>query len=158
MVEKFEKCPIRESEEMYEKYVSSLLRDTAMHELGAGTTRDMNSVITGIVLPSMKCKSYTWQERINIWKSKINSSKFPVTEDAWHFNAFDKVPELQIPIYFFAGKYDYTCCYSLQKEYYEYVEAPKKEFYTFENSAHSPIFEKPEEAMERFAEILENEK
>ena len=59
MVAKFEECPIRESEEMYEKYFTSSLLDTAMHELGVGTTRDMNSVISGIFFPSLRCKAYT---------------------------------------------------------------------------------------------------
>jgi len=157
MVEKFEECPIRESEEMYNKYFSSSLRDTAMHELGVGTTRDMKSVITGIFFPSLRCKAYTWQERITIWRGKGISIQFPVVEDSTHFNAFNEVPSLQIPVYFLAGKYDYTCSYALQYEYYEYVKAPIKEFYVFENSAHSPIFEEPEKALELIEEILEIE-
>ncbi len=35
------------------------LRDPAMHSLGIGTTHDMNSVITGIFLPSLACRDYT---------------------------------------------------------------------------------------------------
>ncbi len=155
MAEKFENCPIRESAEMYNKYFSSSLRDTAMHELGVGTTRDMNSVITGIFFPSLRCKVYTWQERINIWRGKAFSTQFPVVEDSIRFNAFDEIASLQIPIYFFAGKYDYTCNYDLQYEFYEQVEAPIKEFYTFENSAHSPIFEESEKALELIEKILE---
>lgn len=157
MVEKFENCPIRESDEMYTKYFTSSLRDTAMHELGVGTTRDMDSVITGIFFPSLRCKAYTRQERINLWRGKGLSVQFPVVKDSTHFNAFSEVPSLQIPIYFFAGKYDYTCCFDLQYEYYEQVDAPIKEFYVFENSAHSPIFEEPEEAAKLFEEILEAE-
>ena len=157
MVEKFENCPIRESDEMYEKYFSSSLRDTAMHELGVGTTRDMDSVITGIFLPSLRCKAFTWQERINIWRGKGLSTQFPVVKDSTHFNAFSEVPSLQIPIYFFAGKYDYTCSFDLQYEYYEQIDAPIKEFYVFHNSAHSPIFEEPEAASKLVEEILEVE-
>ena len=157
MVKKFENCPIRESDEMYTKYFSSSLRDTAMHELGVGTTRDMDSVITGIFFPSLRCKAYTWQERINLWRGKGLSAQFPVVNDSTHFNAFSEVPSLQIPIYFFAGKYDYTCCFDLQYEYYEQINAPIKEFYVFDNSAHSPIFEEPGEAAKLFEAILEVE-
>ncbi len=155
MVEKFEECPIRESDEMYEKYFSSSLRDTAMHELGVGTTRDMDSVITGIFFPSLRCTAYTWQERINIWRGKGASVRFPVVDDSTHFNAFEQAPTLPIPVYFFAGKYDYTCCYSLQYKYYEHVGAPIKKFYEFEESAHSPVFEEPEKARGFIEEILE---
>ena len=143
--------------EMYEKYFSSSLRDTAMHELGVGTTRDMESVIKGIFFPSLRCKAYTWQERINIWKGKAFSMQFPVVQDSINFNAFNEVSNVQIPIYFIAGKYDYTCCYDLQYEYYEYINAPKKEFYTFENSAHSPIFEEPDTSLVIIDKILQDD-
>lgn len=154
MLRKFAEYPIRESEEMYEKYFSSSLRDTAMHDLGVGTTHDMNSVITGIFFPSLKCTAYTWQERINIWRGKSVSASFPVAADALRFNAFDDIAAVQVPIYFFAGQYDYTCCYSLQKEYYEQIDAPVKKFYIFENAAHSPIYENSEKAREFLQEIL----
>ena len=55
-----------------------------------------------------------------------------------------KVTKIEIPIYFLEGIYDYTCNYTLAKDYFEKIEAPVKGFYTFERSAHSPIFEEPE--------------
>ncbi|HEU4909160.1 MAG TPA: hypothetical protein VFT17_09860, partial [Propionibacteriaceae bacterium] len=42
--------------------------------------------------------------------------------------------------------YDYTCSYPLAKRYSEQLKAPLKGFYTFERSAHSPIFEEPDRA------------
>jgi pimeloyl-ACP methyl ester carboxylesterase len=56
----------------------------------------------------------------------------------------EKVNEVNIPVYFFHGIYDYTVSYTLAKKYFETLHAPVKGFYTFNNSAHSPIFEEPE--------------
>jgi len=64
-----------------------------------------------------------------------------------------KAPELEIPVYFFEGIYDYTCSYTLAKEYFDQLKAPVKGFYTFEQSAHSPLFEEPES----FIEIMVND-
>jgi pimeloyl-ACP methyl ester carboxylesterase len=147
MVKKFADQPILTSDEAYDRYLTSSLRDTAMHELGVGTMRDMDSVITGIFLPSLRCGVYTPAERINIWRGKAFAQVGPVAVDSRHFNASEAVPTLDIPIYFLAGAYDYTCCYTLQKAYYEQIQAPLKGFYTFENSAHSPLFEEPEKAV-----------
>jgi len=61
-----------------------------------------------------------------------------------------QVPELDIPIYFLHGIYDYTCSYQLANDYFQSVKAPLKGFYTFEKSAHSPMFEEPE----KFQKIL----
>lgn len=54
------------------------------------------------------------------------------------FNLFDDVKKVDIPIYFFAGKYDYITPSILVEKYYEKLEAPHKEFIWFENSAHFP--------------------
>lgn len=155
MVEKFDQYDIRGSQTDYEDYFSSGLRDEAMHELGVGTTREMRSVISGIFFPSLRCTAFTQIERINIWRGKSLSRKFPVAKDANSFNAFEAVPSLEIPAYFIAGAYDYTCCYSMQREYYEALDAPQKQFYAFENSAHSPVYEEYEEARRVLTEILE---
>lgn len=156
-MKQFEACPIKESKEAYDRYFGSNLRDFAMHELGVGTTRDMDSVITGILLPSLRCKAYTPMERLNIWRGKAFAGKTQLANRATGFQAYERVQELAIPIYFMAGKYDYTCCYDLQREYYEKIKAPEKKFYTFDNSAHSPIFEENEKAMKLLEEIVEKQ-
>jgi pimeloyl-ACP methyl ester carboxylesterase len=55
-----------------------------------------------------------------------------------------KVPELKLPVYFLEGKYDYTCSFTEAKSYFDKLRAPVKGFYTFEESAHNPLFEEPE--------------
>lgn len=147
MTEQFEEYPIAASEDAFNEYSMSSLRDTAMHDLGVGTTHKMDSVISGIFFPSLRCTVYTPIERINVWRGKVFAQTTPVANNSQYFNAFSKIPEIDIPIYFFAGIYDYTVCYSLQKEYYEQIQAPMKAFYTFHDSAHSPLYEESEKAM-----------
>jgi pimeloyl-ACP methyl ester carboxylesterase len=154
MVSKLEKYPIRESNEIFDKYASSGVRDKAMHKLGVGTTRKMHSVISELFFPSLRIKAYTVNERINIWKGKKASNDFKVSDESHAFNAFNEVKSLEIPIYFFAGKYDYTCAESLQRKYYEFVDAPKKKYFLYENSAHSPIFEEYDKTDEYIKKIL----
>lgn len=158
MVSELGKCPIRESKEFYREYCTSGLRDKAMHKLGVGTTRNMKSVISGIFFPSLRCKSYTIAERINIWRGKANSHKFVVSDEVFNFNAFEKITSIDIPIYFFAGEYDYTCCESLQREYFEFLQAPEKQYYLFPDTAHSPIFENHEMTDHILNEIINGDK
>ena len=130
------------------RWFSAPERDTAMHELGGGTMAAMKSVITGIFLPTLRCTDYTEAERIHIWQGKAFAQKTQVAYDRMNFAAAESVPALEIPIYFLAGKQDLTCCYAIQKEYYDQIKVPLKGFYTFEHSAHSPLFEEPEHAVE----------
>ena len=51
MVRKLEAAPVTMTGGTPDAYLA--LRDQAMHSLGIGTTHDMNSVITGIFLPSL---------------------------------------------------------------------------------------------------------
>jgi pimeloyl-ACP methyl ester carboxylesterase len=65
-----------------------------------------------------------------------------------------QVPELKLPVYFFEGLYDYTCSYTEAKTYFEKLKAPIKGFYTFEKSAHSPLFEEPEKMQQILREDI----
>lgn len=128
-------------------YLNSNLRDLTMHELGVGTTHEMKHVVSGLFFPSLRCKDYTIGERINIWKGKVFSRQSALMSEVYAFNALEEIKDVQIPIYFFAGIYDYTVVYELQKAYYDEVIAPVKGFYTFEQSAHSPLFEEMDAAI-----------
>ena len=155
MVREFRKQNINGSQETFAAYCSSGLRDKAMHELGVGTARNMRSVIRGLFLPSLRIPAYTQVERIQIWQGKILSNRCPVSRDSrTAFNAFRDVPVLDVPVYFLAGSYDYTCCTSLQVQYYEAVKAPDKALFVFEKSTHSPLYEEHERGRQVLQEIL----
>jgi pimeloyl-ACP methyl ester carboxylesterase len=120
------------------------LRDPAMHNLGIGTTHDMNSVITGIFLPSLACREYTITEKFNMWLGKSRSGISIIWNEMLKTDLSAQVPELKIPVYFMEGIFDYTCSSAEAKKYFEKLKAPVKGFYTFMHSAHSPSFEEPE--------------
>lgn len=130
------------------RWFAAPVRDTAMHALGGGTMAAMRSVITGIFFPTLRCTDYTWSERIHIWRGKAFVQRTQVARDRCAFVAHSSVPALKLPVYFWAGRQDLTCCYAMQKEYYAAVTAPRKSFYTFAESAHSPLFEQPALAMQ----------
>jgi pimeloyl-ACP methyl ester carboxylesterase len=151
MVRKFEEAPVTMADGTPDAYLS--LRDGAMHSLGIGTTHDMNSVITGIFIPSLTSREYTFMEKINMWRGKSRSGVASLWKTMLATDLNKQTPELAIPVYFFEGIYDYTCSYTEAKSYFENLKAPIKGFYTFEQSAHSPLFEEPES----FIEIMVND-
>lgn len=128
------------------------LHDRAMHKLGIGTTHDMRSVITGIFLRSLTCRDYTLNEKINMWRGKSRSGVSSLWNKMLATDLSELLPELDIPVYFFEGIYDYTCSYAVAKSYFEKLKAPIKGFYSFKNSAHSPLFEEPAKMKQIFQE------
>jgi pimeloyl-ACP methyl ester carboxylesterase len=155
MLKKFEKYPVTEinTPSYYQ------MRDAPMHKLGIGTTRQMKSVISGVFWPVMLNREYTFSEKINIWRGKSFTTK---TAGLWQklvvTDLTRKVKRLEIPVYLFHGIYDYTTSYPLAKDYFKKLEAPVKGFYTFEQSAHSPLFEEPERMKQiLYEDVLKNE-
>lgn len=148
MVKKLEAAPPTTAVPLPANY--DALRDAYMHGAGIGTTRDMNSVITGIFLPSWHFREYTLSEKVNLWRGKFisRSPRFGLWDKVQITDLARQVTELEIPVYFLHGKYDYTCAYPLAEEYFEKLKAPIKGFYIFEQSAHSPMFEEPEKTIQ----------
>jgi pimeloyl-ACP methyl ester carboxylesterase len=141
MVKKIEAAPVSMSTGIPDKYLT--LRDEAMHSLGIGTTHAMKSVINGIFLESLKKRDYTLSEKFKIWRGKATLGVSPLWKNMISTDLAKEVATLDIPVYFFHGIYDYTVSYNLAMEYFKMLKAPLKGFYTFEKSAHSPLFEEP---------------
>lgn len=132
------------------------VRDVAMHSLGIGTTHDMKSIVTGIFLPSLMFREYTFIDKVNLWRGKARNGVSVIWDTSLYTDLSQQVTEFDLPIYFLEGIYDYTCNYSLAKNYFVKIEAPVKGFYTFKQSAHIPIFEEPEKALKILLEDVLN--
>jgi pimeloyl-ACP methyl ester carboxylesterase len=141
MARRLEAAPVGDTAPLPAGYMK--VRDTAMHELGVGTIREMTSIVTGLFVPSLLSREYTLLEKINLWRGKLFSG-----ERLWNTqlstDLTKQVTRLQIPVYFLHGVHDYTVSYPLAKSYLARLEAPVKGFYTFQQSAHSPLFEEPD--------------
>lgn len=118
-----------------------------MHDLGVGTTHKMNSVVSGIFLPVWQSREYTFGEKINIWRGKWSAHSAAMWNRMLAEDLTSVVPKLELPVYFFHGSYDYTVSYALAKDYFEKLQAPRKGFYTFAESTHSPLFEEAEQGL-----------
>ena len=141
MVRRLEAAPVTMTVPLPHAY--NAMRDEAMHSLGIGTTHDMRSVVSGLFIPSWQFREYTLSEKVALWRGKLFSRRI-MWNQVLAMDLTSQLTELDLPVYFFHGIYDYTVSYTEAKSYFEKIKAPIKGFYTFERSAHSPIFEEPE--------------
>jgi pimeloyl-ACP methyl ester carboxylesterase len=116
----------------------------------------MKSIGTDLFLASLQFPEYTLGEKINLWRSKAASGVSSLWDEAITTNLSEKLPELSVPVYFLHGIFDYTCSYTEAKAYFEKLDAPIKGFYTFDQSAHSPMFEEPEKTRKILLEDVLN--
>jgi pimeloyl-ACP methyl ester carboxylesterase len=152
MVRKLEAAPVTMEGGVPDAY--RLVRDDAMHTLGIGTIHTMDSVITGLFLPSWKSPVYTFREKVNLWRGKAQAGISILWDAMIGTDLSQQMTEFSLPIYFLEGVYDYTCSYDLAKEYFGKINAPVRGFYQFEHSAHSPVFEEPEKVRRIFREDI----
>lgn len=141
MAKNLEAAPVTMADGTPDAYLA--LRDVAMHSLGIGTMHNMKSVLGGLMLPSLQFREYTLGEKINLWRAKIRSGASIIWPRILATDLATQVPELDLPVYFFQGVYDYTCSYTEAESYFVKLKAPIKGFYTFAQSAHCPMFEEP---------------
>jgi pimeloyl-ACP methyl ester carboxylesterase len=145
MARRLEESPVTMTVPLPMSYMKA--RDPGMHTLGIGTTRDMRSVMTGVFLRSLVNPEYTLREKLNIWRGKVFSDR--IFWDLMLATDLTKVvPELRVPLYLLHGAYDYTVSYTEARAYLGQMKAPLKGFYTFQQSAHSPMFEEPQRMRE----------
>src|SRR5690554_356340 len=124
-------------------------RSLLMNKYRIGIIHSDDFSVTGLFKNLFTFKGYTLSEKLYFFKGSL----FSLT-NLWDYVENDNLNEtstnFRIPFYIIHGKYDYQVSHSLALEYFDNIEAPEKEFYTFENSAHSPNAEEPE----RFVSVV----
>ena len=140
----------------YDKYAADFpsndyllkARTNAMNKYGVGIKhKDMS--MFDLVIDVLFYRGYTLKDKLNYTRGtmfSLNTMFHKVIED----NLFESSTRFDIPVFIIQGKYDYQVSYQLAKAYLDSIDAPRKEFFTFEESAHSPNLEESH----RFVEII----
>jgi pimeloyl-ACP methyl ester carboxylesterase len=89
-------------------------------------------------------KGYTLGEKIN-WFIGEDLSMVHLFPIVLNDNLFETSVNFEVPFYIIHGDYDYMTSQVIARKYMDAVSAPKKEYYAFPGSAHSPNMEEPEE-------------
>jgi pimeloyl-ACP methyl ester carboxylesterase len=142
MVRKLQATPVSLTDGIPDGYLR--IRDTAMHRLGVGTLRTMTDYVRGLFLTSLQCREYTLAEKMRLWRGKLTSGVSALWDEALETDLPETLPTIGVPVYFLHGAHDYTVSNPLAKAYLDRIQAPTKGFYTFQDSAHSPMFEEPD--------------
>ncbi len=87
----------------------------------------------------------------------MNRGGAPLHKDGLmnQYNYMESVPEIEVPVYFFAGREDYNTPLELIEEYYNVIKAPEKRLIVFEHSAHTPFFSETEKFNNEIIRILD---
>lgn len=108
--------------------------------------------ITPLVRTVLRSPLYTIREKINYLRGEAFALRH-LLHEVRQIDLFQDVRDVEVPVYFFHGRHDNQVPPEVAVEYFEYLNAPRKRFFLFEESAHGVLFEEPE----RFIRILRDE-
>lgn len=124
-----------------------MLRSELLSKYGFGVYHIAKSKME-LLIPVMSAKEYTIFDKYGYAMGALLSLEQPMNQAQYITDLNDTIPALEIPVYIFHGVFDRQVSFDLSKAYFERLQAPKKEFYSFEESAHSPFLEEPDHFME----------
>lgn len=152
-LEKFD----RSTKEYLAREYTFSARTHYMNKYGIGMMHEDVSMLE-MVGKIITFKGYTAFEKLNYLSGISSKQSEKLFDDVLTNNLIQSATDLKVPVYILQGIYDYQVSYELAKQYYEAIQAPDKAFYSFENSAHSPIFEEPEKFNQIMGEIANKNK
>lgn len=101
-------------------------------------------------------KGYTLSEKVK-WFRGADFSMLHLFPVVLSNNLFESSTKFEIPFYIVQGDYDYQVSQVLAEKYLNTITAPKKEYFSFSDSAHSPNMEEMGKFVEIFQELkMEN--
>lgn len=90
----------------------------------------------------LRAPEYSLMDAVNVGRGSGFSSRH-MKYDALSGPLVERITSVEVPVYFFAGRHDFTTPSELAERYLELIEAPRKRLVWFEDSAHFPFFEEP---------------
>jgi len=115
---------------------------------GYGISHD-RKLINEFIKKILKSKEYTFFDTVRHLNGQRFSMKAMITElrEVDLKNVIDKV---EVPVTLIMGKYDLMVPHKPTQAFFDELEAPRKEWISFEKSAHSPNYEE----LEKFTQIV----
>lgn len=122
-----------------------------MTKFGGAAHGESESIFTSMVLPVLRSPEYTLFDLIRYANGAYYNLR-QLWESVIACEFMKTVRSLDMPVFITQGKFDRNTPPELAKAWLDALDAPKKEWIWFENSAHSPIREESERWNEIFRE------
>lgn len=112
---------------------------------------------TPLLMTGLRSPEYSFLDALRI-QPGVSFSGENMQYNVIDGSIMDTITEVEIPVYFFAGRHDYTTPFSLIEVYYKKLGAPHKRLVWFEQSAHFPFFEEPRRFTDEMLNVLQEMK
>ncbi len=113
-----------------------------MTKYGGGSYNKKESLLSDLIIPLVLTPEYSLLDLPNYTKGAYYNLH-QLWEEIATSSFLSSVPSLAMPVYITQGRHDRNTPSELAMRWFEQLDAPRKEWIWFEQSAHSPIKEEP---------------
>ncbi|WP_462411548.1 alpha/beta fold hydrolase [Neobacillus sp. Marseille-QA0830] len=131
------------SDKVHQKYLEIL---------GGGISHD-GKLVGDFAKKLIKSKEYTLLDVVRHLNGQLFSMKMMISE-LREFDLSNEVQMVKVPVTLMMGRYDLTVPHQPTQEFFDRLQAPRKEWMHFENSAHSPNYEEQEKFTQKLIETI----
>ena len=115
-----------------------------MTKYGGGAYKEKENIWASVIIPVLKSPEYTLPDLVRYIQGTLYCLNALWDEVASTTRFHQTVSKFEMPVFFTEGRHDMNTPPSIAWRWFEAIEAPRKEWHWFEESAHSPIKEEPE--------------
>ena len=108
---------------------------------------------TPFIMAGLKSPEYGLFDIQKVARGSNFSSKH-MAHNVINGTILQNIHSVDIPVYFFVGRHDYTTPFELIELFYEQLKAPRKQLIWFDNSAHFPFYEEPEQFTQKMVDTV----
>ena len=127
----------------YPSQRAMLVQRDCLTRYGGANYRERSGVVQSLVVPLLTTGEYTPAGKVGYVRGALRLMD-ALADEVIDCRLDETVRRLGVPVLMTIGRHDYNTPAELAREWFDALEAPRKEWVWFENSAHSPIFEEPE--------------
>jgi len=142
-------APPYSSEDEYLKNV--MVERMVMRKYEDPNLSGQSSSMFPIYLTFIKHREYSIGDKLKCLQGDAFSMKH-MWKEAINVNFIRDIPTLDIPIYMIQGAFDKHTVSEVARTYFDSLDAPIKQYYNFENSAHGPQYTE----YHKYRDIMEN--
>ncbi len=112
--------------------------------------------MVSLVINFLTSPEYSLSEGIRTFRNKgFEFTMNAMWEEMKNVNLTEEIQSIEVPIYFFEGKYDMNTPTVLVEKFYDNLDAEKgKKLIIFENSAHMPMIEEKEKYQDLLINVV----
>ena len=114
-----------------------------MSKYGGEDYGESEGIIKSVVMPILRSPEYTLLDMVKYYRGAFFSLR-ALWDEVVSYDLNVSIPELKMPVYLTEGRHDQNTPIPLALDWFEKLQAPRKEWIWFEYSAHSPIKNEPD--------------